>query len=156
MYTQGGRVTGKQCWLFLSSLKCQSVTLLTIRLFLRTSCQLIFVITLRQLKALLLYKIYRVKLCKFYTEKPCLSAVCCKEHYQFIIYTTHLRSVYVPKIRFLALLEKNENAFCYISLTFIDIIKECQQIRVAGNKGFQLKNVQNNLMKNNSTQLKIK
>ena len=64
MYTQGGRVTGKQCWLFLSSLKCQSVTLLTIRLFLRISCQLIFVITLRQLKALLLYKIYRVKLWK--------------------------------------------------------------------------------------------
>ena len=39
-------------------------------------------------------------LCKFYTEEPCPSSVCCEKQKQFIIYTTHFMSGYVPKIVF--------------------------------------------------------
>ena len=56
---------------------------LYLRLFLRISCQLIFV------------QIYSI--CKFHTGEPCLSAVCRRKQNQFIISTTHFRSEYVSK-----------------------------------------------------------
>ena len=38
--------------------------------------------------------------CKFYTGEPSLSAVCCKQQNQFIIHTTHFRSLSIAKSRF--------------------------------------------------------
>ena len=45
--------------------------------------------------------LYRYR-CNFYTVEPFLSAVCSKKQNQDTIYTTHFRSVYVPKSRFFA------------------------------------------------------
>ena len=72
------------------------------------SCVIVNPLTTRRSKnATLLWKfpailvLYRYR-CNFYTLEPFLSAVCSKKQNQDTIYTTHFRSVYVPKSRFFA------------------------------------------------------
>ena len=73
----------------------------------RTFCNIYPLTTTRYKNAVQLYEFLAISvlyryICKFYTVEPCFSAACCKKQNQFIIYTTHFRSVFVLKRRFFA------------------------------------------------------